>query len=239
MNKIDKELQLSKKYYLEMVEQDENLVKLTQDNVARVEAMIHFNSSYSGKFVEYCRKFAKVITENEKISPDEYKDLIEKLVISIDSENSTHLNSDGGGRVEITNRLINIRKKDLLRYLQFPAETNYKLLRIIEEETIPKGESEKGNKRKGRTNTSFASKFCHYTAFYLFEGKKEQDNYSIYDRILRKTIPKYAKHYGIKIKVKDLKDYCYYQQVVDEIIKKSESNISRNGFDHLIWYCYK
>ena len=30
-----------------------------------------------------------------------------------------------------------------------------------------------------------------------------------------------------------------FQKVVDEIIKASDSKISRNGFDHLLWYYFK
>ena len=125
----------------------------------------------------------------------------------------------------------------MVRYLKDPVGTDYKLLNLLAEKTIPKGRSKKGNKRVGRYNLSFASKFCHYSCFYLFPGRKEQDNYSIYDSVLRKAIPQYAEYYGLKIR--DLSDYCEYQRTIDEIIKKSNSKISRNGFDHLLWYCYK
>lgn len=240
MNRIYSELKLSKEYYLDFYEgTQKRLPKLSKDNVARVEAMIHFNSSYRGKFVDYCKELKTVLVDKRIITADEYKTLLENLVITIDSENSTHLNSDGVGRDEIVRRLLGIGKTDLLEYLRNPATTDYKLFRLIEAETKAEGISKKGNVRKNRTNTSFASKFCHYTCFYLFENKKEQDNYSIYDSIVRKTLPEYAEYFDIDIKKSNLKDYIYYQRVIDMIIEKSDSKISRNGFDHLIWYCNK
>ena len=39
--------------------------------------------------------------------------------------------------------------------------------------------------------------------------------------------------------VLDKIDYKLYQSVVDAVIKASESDISRNGFDHLLWYYFK
>ena len=55
MAKIDEELRASKKYYLEeekgfTVKDGRPLVKLSKDNVARVEAMIHHNSDYGSAF---------------------------------------------------------------------------------------------------------------------------------------------------------------------------------------------
>lgn len=45
---------------------------------------------------------------------------------------------------------------------------------------------------------SFASKFCHYTCFCLFEDEEEQDNYSNYDSVVRKMLPEYIKHFKLK-----------------------------------------
>ena len=238
MNKIEKEFKKSQDYYLKCYE-DSELIELSTDNVAKVEAMIHFNSSYGMKFAQNCKDLAPVLKGETKLSKEAYRKLLEETIIAIDSENSTHLNSDGAGREEITERLLAVPKNDLIKYLEDPVGTDYKLLKLIAKETTAKGESKNGNARKNRTNLSFASKFCHYLCFYVFEGKKEQDNYSIYDKVIRKTLPLYTEYYGIEVKKKDLKDYEYYQNVIDTVIKKSNSGISRNGFDHLIWYSYK
>ena len=161
MNKITRERKKSEEFYFDLTEES-GLIELSLENVAKVEAMIHFNSSYSGDFVQPCRRLKEVLIEKKRISDEDYYKLLEEVVITIDSENSTHLNSDGNGRSEITQRLYKLRKADLVRYLKMPVETHYKLLRLIETETTPVGVSAKGNARKSRTNTSFASKFCHY-----------------------------------------------------------------------------
>ena len=54
-------------------------------------------------------------------------------------------------------------------------------------------------------------------------------------------IPHYAQYYGIKNAKKF--SYIEYCELIDEIRKKSSEmtgeTISRNGFDHLLWYYYK
>ena len=99
------------------------------------------------------------------------------------------------------------------------------------------GETRREDGNRGRRNPSFASKFCHYACFHLFEGLPEQDSYSIYDNVIRKVLHRYAEKYNVKHG--NLADYRNYRKTIDEIIKASGSNISRNGFDHLLWYYHK
>ncbi|MCR5591277.1 MAG: hypothetical protein K6F73_07050 [Lachnospiraceae bacterium] len=244
MNKITREVKLSQKYALE--KDKHGLIKLTKENVAHVEAMIRYNSSYRKAFdknaedssAHHFVSLKAVLIEKKKVSDTEYREIVHNVVRALDRENSTHLKADGDGINTITDRICGIKRQaDLVRYLKDPKGTNYKLLRILETKTEPTGESQKGNKRVGRRNPSFASKFCHYACYYLFEGEKEQDNYSIYDSVIKKALPRYMEAYGVA--KQDLTDYYTYQKVIDEIISKSKSGISRNGFDHLIWYCYK
>ena len=249
MAKIDEELKASKKYYLEeekgfTVKDGRLLVKLSKDNVARVEAMIHHNSDYGSAFdvmnpVKSACKFQelkKVLEGTEVKSKKAYRELIEEVVASLDKENSTHLNTDGCGIKAISKRIADIEQDELVYLLKNPKETGYKLIEIIAKETKPVGQSDKGNPHRGRRNLSFASKFCHYACFYLFDGK-HRDNYSIYDSIVSKALPSYMERYGIE--KKKFTTYAEYQEAIDEVIKKSRSGISRNGFDHLLWYCYK
>ena len=227
LNKIERERKKSEEYYMDFYP-DSDLVELSFENVAKVEAMIHFNSSYAGVFRDKCKELSEVLLGCKKINKEEYKELISDTVIAIDNENSTHLNSDKVGRKEMKDRILSLTKHELVRCLEHPEETNYKLFHLLEKDTSKK-----------RKNPSFASKFCHYMCFHMFPGKKEQDNYSIYDSIVRKKIPDYAAYFGIETNKKELTDYLYYQDLIDKIIKKSGSKISRNGFDHIIWYCYK
>lgn len=249
MNKISEEKQESLKFMLSDIEYaGKKLVELTPRNVALIEAMIANDSNYlkgmdknnkpKGKYRgsnSFWFNELKSILVNKKTSSYSYKDIIFNAVCAVDSENSTHLNADGVGRDEITKRILNIEPSKLIAYLKEPEKTDFEIIDIISEITHPKDK-----KKKARINTSFASKFCHYACFYLFEGTKYQDNFSIYDNILKESIPNYAKMYGIKCVKKHLdKNYKLYKQIIDNIIEKSGNKISRNGFDHLLWYYFK
>lgn len=221
-----------------------NLVALTQDNVAKVEAMIKNDAAYlnsgninfsenGGSTAYWMCKLRNYINSNHK-DKNHYREIIFNAVCAVDRDNSTHINADGVGRDEITNRICGLSLKKLIDYLQRPHETKYKLFEIIAEQTTPKDK-----KYKPRINKSFASKFCHYACFYLFEGQNEQDNYSIYDSILKNALPYYAEYYKIKITKKDLEDYAKYSEIIEKILEMSGNNISKNGFDHLLWYYFK
>lgn len=241
------------------------LVQLTLDNVARVEAMIYTDSSYSRGgddtaipnprfkgssaywFNIFQGKLDKISNDSKLDCIDNNENIIFNLVSAIDSENSTHLNAHPkgytgiDGRTEITNRIMGITKGDFTYYLSNPTTSEFKLYKILAEET-----------KAGRKNPSFASKFCHYSCMYLFkENDGRRDNYSIYDGILREVIPHYATRYKVNlseeyedaIKNKDINVYPLYWGIVGNIIEKAYEEtgdkISRNGFDHLLWYYHK
>ncbi len=79
----------------------------------------------------------------------------------------------------------------------------------------------------------------------MFEGTEFEDNYSIYDNVLKKSLCKYIKRYLILDIEEDLfkNDYKKYIGYIDSIRNKVEAlygkKISRNGFDHLLWYYHK
>ena len=108
MGKIQEEFEESKKYELKTEDVEINgktvkLVELTKDNVARVEAMIRMDSSYArtgdptfvGSSAFWMRKLKKSY-ENNKCDVDGYtfSDIVLNSVMAVDTENSTHLNSD-------------------------------------------------------------------------------------------------------------------------------------------------
>lgn len=257
---ISEELELSNKYMISRkINQDGlKLVDLTVDNVARIEAIILNDSTYKKAAdphsapVQYPRKqtdeykyggsTAYWITQLKDIliygnhkSTDEhtFKFVIENAVKTIDRENSTHLNADGkNGRSEISQRIIGNRD-NLIPWLRDPKGTDYAIIELIAEKT-------KGD--KGRKNPSFASKFAHYASFYLFEGTEYQDNFSIYDGILRNALPRYLEEYGIENTIID-GDYVSYQNAIDELRERAAQRygekLSRNGLDHLLWYFHK
>lgn len=250
-NTIQKELALAKvKMIEEVVFQGKTLAKLTRDNVAIVEAMIRNDSAYihstdvnasptynrkgeikyGGSSAYWMTQLKTALMESGSDSVYLYEDVIKGAVESVDRENSTHLNADNCGRHEITQRLCAFDRDELVECLKDPDHDDMKLIREISRITSAK--------QRARTNLSFASKFCHYACFYVFEDTEYQDNYSIYDGILKAVLPMYLGCFHIEQEY-DLGDYRDYRMAVDAIRKASGIEISRNGFDHLLWYYHK
>lgn len=261
MGLIQEEAIKAEKYKLKIEKIDYNnkkieIAQLTSDNVARVEAMILTDSNYknswnSEKGIIYKKNKAnqeikyigsshywlnqlKQFIDKGILEQYDYEQIIRYAIIAIDNENSTHLNSDNIGREAVTKRILNIHPDQLKEYIRTPGK-NYELINIIQ----------KPQKNNEKNHLSFATKFCHYACLCLFEGTEFEDNYSIYDNVLKQALPKYIKRYlGIDIKVKEYENqYDKYIDFIDNIRKKAESEygekISRNGFDHLVWYFHK
>ena len=259
MNTIQKELELAKRKQLQTVDykNGKKLVCLTRDNVAIVEAMIQNDSAYrrstkvdaapiykkkkpeekeyGGSSGYWLTRLKRILLENKTDEQYTYEEIIRNSVEAVDRENSTHLNADGKGRDDITQRLCAFGRAELLACLKDPDYKDMKLFNEIARRTS----AEKG----ARINPLFASKFCHYACFYIFEGTEYQDNYSIYDDILKNVMPDYLDFYGFDPAAFDLSDYKQYRNAVDNIRCKasyiSGVEISRNGFDHLLWYYHK
>ena len=163
------------------------------------------------------------------------------------SNKNPHIIDKETGEIAKNQRLI---VKKFLVSIGKHTKEYFELINIISKKTEPKDSS-----RLGKRHFSFASKFCHYTSYFLFENEPEQDNFSIYDNVLTKAIPKYIDYYNLeKLKNINISDYDKYYKsegkaisefykvyydAIGEIIKASGSGISRNGFDHLLWYYYK
>ena len=250
-NTIQKELELAEsKMIEEIVFQGQTLAKLTRDNVAIVEAMIRNDSAYihstdinaapvynrkgeikyGGSSAYWMTQLKRVLIDGVSDSSYTYEEIIKGAVESVDRENSTHLNADKCGRQEITERICRFNKKEFVKCLKNPDYKDMALIREISRITSAE--------ERARSNPSFASKFCHYACFYLFESTEYQDNYSIYDGILKKVLPLYLGYYKISREY-DLSDYKDYRSAVDCIRDESKIAISRNGFDHLLWYYHK
>lgn len=237
MNKIIQEENESFKYNLKEIVARE-LVALTMNNVALVEAMIRHDSDYSDSRRTGTNSSAYWFNEL-KNHPKRYEEIIPKCVEYVDKENSTHLNADGVGRETMSQRIVDFGRIALIAFLKDPQPKKYSLINILSEKTQPKDLT----KYKARNNFSFATKFCHYACYWIFKGEKEQDNFSIYDSVVAKNLKKYAQHYGVAVPRKKTTDYASYYaeyiKTIDTIIKKSGNEISRNGFDHLLWYYHK
>lgn len=249
-NIIQKELRIAKtKMFEEVTYNNKKLVKLTTDNVAIVEAMIRNDSAYikstdisagpkfdrknqlvyGGSSAYWMTMLKSVLIKNKEVNYT-YEELIKGAVEAVDRGNSTHLNADKCGRTEIVRRICAFDCSELIECLRNPEYEDMKLVHEIARVTSAKF--------RARTNLSFASKFCHYACFYLFENTEYQDNYSIYDNILRTVLPMYLVYFNITERY-DLRDYKQYRNAVDMIRNAADEKISRNGFDHLLWYYHK
>ena len=262
-------------HFFEKDNENPRLLSLTHENVVMVEALICTDSAYlkssdrnaapvrkrngelkyGGSIAYWMSKLSNCYKTNG--NEIEFKKLINGAVDAVDRETSTHLNSDGIGR-EITKRRIrNYGDKNLYTTLKSKDENKYNLFRELASLT-------KENDG-GRCNVSFATKFCHYASYYLFEGEEQQDNFSIYDSVVMSVLLEYAQHWQVNMNdtifngnendykrngYKAVNDYKHnpdgvcqfykdYSAVIGEIIKKSGDQISRNGFDHLLWYYHK
>ena len=254
---IQREFEASRRHEFHPMRGHPKLVELSPENVAKAEANIRNDSAYikssdenaapnkkyGGSTAYWMMKLKSVLINGKDVSPQIYREYLSETVAAIDRDNSTHLNCDGGGREEMTRRLLEFHDKELdeisrrmylVKALKNPRATKYSLIKTLSERTTAKE-----GKYRPRVNLSFASKFCHYACFYFFEGMEEQDNYSIYDSVVSKVLPLYCSHFNIP-KLRDgNKDYVLYQETIDAIIKAAGGHISRNGFDHLLWYYFK
>ena len=245
VSKIQSEIILSGEY--DLVTDENGYVELSKTNVAKVEAMIRNdsdymksgnvtsgpNGKYGGSTAYWANHFSKIY-KNDTVENE--RKIVEELVKAIDRENSTHLNADNVGIDQITDRIMSHLHTDLWELLKEPEKSRYEIIDILSQETKVAASD---TKHKPRQNYSFATKFCHYVCYYLFDSEIEQDNFSIYDFFVANAIPKYAKKYGIDIKEINMKCYPDYIATIDKIIEASGSGISRNGFDHLLWYYNK
>lgn len=218
-------------YRIKHLSNNQILVELSFDNVARVEAMIYENSAYRHNKPNSSSILVNQLTEQN------YNNFIGQIVDAVDRENSTHLNAGKNGRASVTAILQKYtlpQLKDLLKN----QNGNYDLLKEI---AFPKP------KTKGvKDRFSYASKLCQRLCVELLKGTSYEDTYCKYDTVLEKALPFYYKEYcGKIIKPSNYrKQYSTYIKYVDEIRQAAHEYhggniISRNGFDHLIWYCHK
>lgn len=256
-----KEVLASENYCIKTdITNDKQIALLTSDNVAKIEAILSLDSNYKNssnpnqkpitkknsneyKYIGSTRYWVeelKKLDKNDELieTPDgnNYEKIIEYLIIAIDKENSTHLNSDNIGRNAVKEFIISEYSSPslLIRALR-NIDGDYTLLNEI---SIPRKEGEK-------MHFSFATKFCHYCSIFLFEGTDDEDKYSIYDNVLKNALPLYARHYlNESIKIKEYENnYKRYIDLIDKIRNAAEIKhrvkISRTGFDHLVWYFHK
>lgn len=190
---------------------DNGAVELTIDNVVLAEtvySLFYINSTLENDFDDLAENYTE--------------DNLKKVCTRINAENSTHLtNEDKDIICECIYKKcpnINLLKEEL-------KKDSYPLI-----ESIRKAQNNNGVSTK-KNNYSFATKFCHYACYYLFNDDTNRDLYPIYDSILSDYVKK-SHEYKLSTDT-DINKYEDYVKIIDKII--SGKGISRNGFDHLIW----
>lgn len=244
-NLIQQEQERASKYKSELdLEKDGDLVLLTPENAAKIGARILLNPRYEKTVDETNENSAMFCIKQLKEGNFPYtKGNMETIIRRINSENSTRMSDDE--MEEIAKRIVEnaSTKEELITILK---KKDYSLIDEIAK-TINTTTKDKKKERK-RVNFSFATKFYHYMSFYLFEGKKWQDFYSIYDNIVIHLLPDYAKYLKIKCDLKPFNKnnaqkpseyYEKYQALIGEILEKDGNKISRQAFDHIMWYYTK
>ncbi|MBR6934834.1 MAG: hypothetical protein IKH41_05040 [Clostridia bacterium] len=220
----------SKKYVLE---EKDNKVVISKDNVAKVFAMMANSPQY--------KRAANIKKENSSSSYwfDQWKDRelskdeLIKLLTLLNAENSTHTSNEDIDQIK--KNILGI-KETLKTRLQ---NADLTLVQHIID---------------GCKNTplSFATKFCHYACIYMFEDDA-RDNFPIFDDIMRKNLGKYSNAWETgktkgKLKrnltPKELADsdsefgisdfYKFYRDCIQTIA--DENNVSKTGVEQLIWY---
>ncbi len=188
------------------------------------------------KFLEYLKKFVKSADENALIDKKDaeafcgstkwwveqlkeckdeeteyFKILIAGLIHNIDRTNSTHLNA----RTKNEETGETQGRKQIYKIITDEVETIKELKSMLEDENKPLIEIiAKKDYKTGKFNLSFATKFCHYLSWYLYENKNNKNNedqnmYSIYDGVIAEALPLYIKSYELTDDIKNIKKISF------------------------------
>lgn len=180
-----------------------------------------------------------------------YSECVLGAVISIDRSNSTHLETTENGRKKVARRIIK-RCPDvdtLINCLSTPfvaTDDNHLIACIVKRglKSIKDGSD--------MYYLSFASKFCSYASSFL----GLTIDYSKYDNVVALALPEYYQaycdkrvrktEYKVDNSISDkyhnrLDVYEKYSEAIGEIISAldKDNKLTRDEFDHIIWYGMK
>ena len=179
-----------------------------------------------------------------------YKECVLGAVISIDRSNSTHLETTENGRKKMARRIVkrcpNIDELIDCLSTPFKADDSHLISCMLRKglKSIKDGSD--------MYYLSFASKFCSYASTFL----NLQTDYSKYDNVVAKALPVYYQAYCNKnVRTTEflvdnstsdkyhnrLSVYEKYSDTIAVIINAigKSDRLSRDEFDHIIWYGMK
>lgn len=212
------------------------IVEINADNIAKAIAMISSDSNYM--YCLDCNKEGSSAFFFKKLFDSRVpkKEDLLLAIRSINKENSTRLYGDEC--TEIAERIISAGI--LFDSKLWSVDTLKELFAIIAATTT---------KKVKRKNLSFASKFCHYAAYYLYlnsDSSLSPDDIPILDSVMKQILPVYAKlntieiadyHPEYKTEEEALAFFDSYQRIIRELSEKT--GCSRTGIDQLLWYYHK
>lgn len=187
---------------------------LTKDNIDNIENKVHEDKKYGEDLKELSNFFTQFPTNTNR-------DIIIHKILLVDFTNSTNLKFTSS-RVE--------------------AFSIYKLAEQLIEWNIDKG-IENGDpaivdkiSHFCESNIfSFATKYCCYHNTLCYN----KDDYSIFDRVVVKTLPQYIDISPTYIDAEKEKGYSHYHNIISDLIDIYElNNIDkiRRKIDHFLWF---
>ena len=242
----------SSAYELDRIVGRKAIVALTRKNADFLNAVVKIDSRYSRVFGDSNENIIKSSFDKMK-NGGEFAGLVFDAISEIDKTNSTHLEAAVNGRKIMTDRVCEICKNVDSLILELQKDFTEKNRNHILARLADKIQSRKEG--GVRYNLSFASKFCSYASEFLNIDKK----YSKYDNIVANALPEYSKIYLGKIETKSVfliqqyhkeedelqyrldiyKKYCNCIDSILSVLKEDNIVISKDEFDHIVWYSSK
>ena len=191
-----------------------NVKVLNAQEIERVHETVMESPDYGTDYQLITRAFCKFPLNNNP-------EIVAMKIALIDMTNSTHL---GVHRSQVST-------SDLVQLIINTPDFD---------ERVRQGDPELVNilaRNTGKVNLfSFATKYCTYHNVDIYRN----DDYSIFDSVVAKSLPKYSPNTTVADISRWRKAYNYqaFSDCIAEILDRNEIHIDfrRRKFDHYIWY---
>ena len=199
-----------------------NLILINEHNGDEIEKVIEADKDY----IPFAKYIFNYLVKSYQTQMD--KDKLIAIIREIDRDNSTNIWRYKKSREKIFKAVD---------FIVEPKHNFYERLKVGDK-TLP----DQINAYVGSGMPSLSSKICKYLAEYIYGN----DAYYINDSYVRALALFYYEYYfgcpHPKYKrIYDINNLSYEElfDLLEEIRFKTCSNLTRNKFDHIIWYSYK
>lgn len=191
----------------------EQYLEITESNIEKIDKLV--NKSYYGDENKIIHDMLNKFPKNDNLT------IIAMKIATIDVTNSTHLSQykEKVSLYDLADFILNIKDFDKRVKAGDP--------RLVEEIA----------KNNGKINLfSFASKYCTYHNVEIYQN----DDYSIFDGIVKKMLPIYNSDIttGKIERWRQTYNYVDFNNAIRELLDSKNINIKgrRRKFDHFMWY---